>query len=177
MTRPRTKATGRVRSRRSRCLHPVDVEKPCTFQWNDISPGLVDVGRQIRLPPKIEGGVVRLWRRLKRWIGGFVPEARPTNAPDGSRRHRLRLDAKGLSIGGERLRWIDIDDVSGGDRSIEIFVVPVRKGPRGYSIYRCFKTTYSLEVPVHRVTEIESAIHQFMRRWKPRLKGPFFIMK
>ena len=136
------------------------VKKPKIFQWIDHSSGVVvvDIGRQFHgLPPKIQdedSGDQRSMRRL-----------------------RLRLSSDGLSIGGFSLRWIDIGEISSSDNVIEIFVVPVRQDPEGCTIMRHMKTTYSLQVPSGRMPEIESAIRQFMKRWKPRLKGPFNVMK
>lgn len=93
------------------------------------------------------------------------------------RRHRLRLSSDGLSIGAFSLRWIDIGEISSSDNVIEIYVVPVRQNPDGCTIMRHMKTTYSLEVPSGRMPEIESAIRQFMKRWKPPLRGPFSVKK
>ena len=98
------------------------------------------------------------------------------------RRHRLSLSPEGLSISVIRfrridIRWIDIGEVSARDNVIQIFVVPVRQGPHGCTVKRCMSKTYSLEVPAGRMSEIESAIRQFMARWKVPLKGPFNIAK
>ena len=93
------------------------------------------------------------------------------------RRHRLRLSPEGLSISVIRFRRIDIGEVSARDKVIQIFVVPVRQGPNGCTVMRCMSKTYSLEVPAGRMSEIESAIRQFMARWKVPLKGKFTIAK
>ena len=103
------------------------------------------------------------------------------------RRHRLRLSPEGLSISVIRfrwieirrvnIRWIDIGEISARGNVIEIFVVPIRQGPHGYTVMRCMNKSYYLEVPAGRKSEIESAIRQFMARWKVPLKGPFNIAK
>ena len=103
------------------------------------------------------------------------------------RRHRLRLSPEGLSISVIRfrwidirridIRWIDIGEILARGNVIEIFVVPIRQGPHGYTVMRCMKRSYYLEVPAGRMSEIESAIRQFMARWKVPLKGPFNIAK
>ena len=89
----------------------------------------------------------------------------------------LRLSPEGLSIGLTSLRWIDIGEISARHNVIEIFVVPVRQDPHRCNVMAHMKTTYSLEVPAGRMSEIESAIRQFMARWKMPLKGPFKIAK
>jgi len=147
-----------------------------------------------------DGFLDRIGRTIRCWFGkhrksiGAVGEEKDDEpgAGDGSdsvgpdedsgdqrsmRRHRLRLSSDGLSIGGFSLRWIDIQEISSSDNVIEIFVVPVRQNPDGCTIMRHMKTTYSLEVPSGRMPEIKSAIRQFMKRWKPLLKGPFYVKK
>ena len=89
----------------------------------------------------------------------------------------LRLSPEGLSIGLISLRWIDIGEISARHNVIEIFVVLVRQDPHRCNVMVHMKTTYSLEVPAGRMSEIESAIRQFMARWKMPLKGPFKIAK
>ena len=89
----------------------------------------------------------------------------------------MRLSPEGLSISVIRFRRIDIGEVSARDKVIQIFVVPVRQGPHGCTVMRYMKTTYSLEVPAGRKSEIESAIRQFMARWKVPLKGKFNVAK
>lgn len=103
------------------------------------------------------------------------------------RRHRLRLSPEGLSISVIRfrwidirrvdIRWIDVGEISARGNVIEIFVVPIRQGPHGYTVMRCMKKSYYLEVPADRRSEIESAIRQFMARWKVPLKGKFNVAK
>ena len=147
-----------------------------------------------------DGCLNRIGRTIQRWFGkrikptggegekdGHKPSADDLLDPMGSdeisggqkilRRHRLRLSPEGLSISVIRFRRIDIGEVSARDKVIQIFVVPVRQGPHGCTVMRCMCKTYSLEVPAGRMSEIESAIRQFMARWKVPLKGPFYIKK
>ena len=147
-----------------------------------------------------DGHLNRIWRAIQRWFGKRIkptgaegekkdhePSADDLFDPMSSdeisggqrilRRHRLRLSPEGLSIGVISLRWIDIGEISARDNVIEIFVVPVRQGPHGCTVMRYMKKTYSLEVPAGRMSEIESAMRQFMARWKVPLKGPFYIQK
>ena len=126
------------------------------FQWTGYPSALVFEPGRIRLPPT--EGLIRLPPRILR-------------------RHRLRLSPEGLSIGVINLRWIDIGDIIASDNVIEIFVVPIRQGPHSYKVMRFMKTSCYLEVPAHRKSEIESAIRQFMARWKVPLKGKFTIAK
>ena len=141
------------------------------FQWTGHSSGLVNIGLQITLPPRIPD---------KDKVTETMDPMGSNETSGGQRilrRHRLRLSPEGLSIGVISLRWIDIGEISARDNVIEIFEVPVRQGPHGCTVMRYMKTTYSLEVPAGRKSEIESAIRQFMARWKVPLKGPFYIKK
>jgi hypothetical protein len=147
-----------------------------------------------------DGHLDRIRKAFQRWFGKRIkpigaegekenhePSADDLVDPMGSdeisggkrvlRRHRLRLSPEGLSIGGVSLRWIDIGEISARDNVIEIFVVPFRQDPHGCTVMRSMKTTYSLEVPAGRRLEIESAIRQFMARWKVPLKGPLRVLK
>lgn len=148
-----------------------------------------------------DGFLDRIGRTIRCWFGkhrksiGAVGEEKDDEpgAGDGSdpvgpdedsglpamrmRRHRLRLSSDGLSIGRFSLRWIDIRKISSSDNVIEIFVVPVEKHPGRTTIMWVMKTTYSLEVPSGRMPEIKSAIRQFKKRWKLRLRGPFRVTK
>ena len=152
-----------------------------------------------------DGYLNRIGMTIQRWFGKWTkttgavgekddhePSADDLLDPMGSdeisggqkilRRHRLSLSPEGLSISVIRfrridIRWIDIGEVSARDNVIQIFVVPVRQGPHGCTVKRCMSKTYSLEVPAGRMSEIESAIRQFMARWKVPLKGPFNIAK
>jgi len=124
------------------------------FQWTGYPSALVFEPGRIRLPPT--EGLIKLPPRILR-------------------RHRLRLSPEGLSIGVINLRWIDIGDIIASDNVIEIFVVPIRQD--SYTVMRFMKTSCYLEVPAHRKSEIESAIRQFMARWKVPLKGKFTIAK
>ena len=174
MTPRRIKANRSAATTRGLAPHrpdPAKVDKSRIFQWTGHSSGLVNVGLQITLPPRIPD----------------KDKVTETMDPMGSnvtsggqrilRRHRLRLSPEGLSIGVISLRWIDIGEISARDNVIEIFVVPVRQGPHGCTVMRYMKTTYSLEVPAGRKSEIESAIRQFMARWKVPLKGKFIVAK
>ena len=77
----------------------------------------------------------------------------------------------------KKLGKLETDQRKNTDNVIEIFVVPVRQNPHRCTVMRFMKKSYSLEVPAGRMSEIESAIRQFMARWKVRLKGPFNIAK
>ena len=152
-----------------------------------------------------DGCLNRIGKTIQRWFGKRIkptggegekedhePSADVLLDPMGSdeisagqkilRRHRLRLSPEGLSISVIRfrwidIRWIDIGEISARGNVIEIFVVPIRQGPHGYTVMRCMKKSYYLEVPAGRKSEIESAIRQFMARWKVPLKGKFTIAK
>jgi len=178
-------------------LHTVNVAKPKIFKWTDHSVLLERGDGAITLPPKKQaeskfpetnqrnGLLDRTLLVFQRFLG--KPKkvtGEETVDPDtvsvelgDVRRHVLRLSPDGLSIDGHSFRWIDIGEISQMEHAIEIFVVPIKQGPTGYSVLKYMKTTYLLEVPARRVPEIESAIRQFMKRWKPLLKGPYSIAK
>lgn len=148
------KSAKKTRQRFPTGAHREKLGRSRIFQWTGYPSALVFEPGRIKLPPT--EGLIRLPPRILR-------------------RHRLRLSPEGLSIGVINLRWIDIGDIIASDNVIEIFVVPIRQD--SYTVMRFMKTSCYLEVPAHRKSEIESAIRQFMARWKVPLKGKFTIAK
>ena len=181
-------------------VHVAYVEKPQIFEWTDHSVGLVaveGVGSPITLPPKNKAedkfaetkqrngildrvlcGYQRLLGKQKKQPGEETSDPeKVSNGLGDVRQHELLLGPDGLYIDGRCLRWIDISEISHKEHAIYIYVCPVRQGPDSYRVLKLMKTTYSLEVPAGQVPEIESAIRQFMKRWKPSLKGRCIVIK